>query len=249
MLIVTDSIRPTLKRWILAISASVLLHLIILLGISFELPTGQRNPKIATKSIEVILLKTTLQTEPIIEQVKAAKQVPIKTNERYLRNAQSTESLKKDTAKRLHSVQEKMITNERSNQLNRLENKVDLVDKSLANHHPKQDWNNIAKEVIRDNFDKETLRNQRQGKLWLKSPSVMFGKPRDFFDKQDKRAMLADTNESNKKSIFPAKKPKNANQIIKIGKLCFSRPTVSKEEDIRAGRSVIGMLIPVSCYH
>jgi hypothetical protein len=72
-------------------------------------------------------------------------------------------------------------------------------------------------------------------------------KPRDYFDRQDKRAMLIDDNEFKQKSMFLAKEPKGDGQVIKIGKLCFPRPTFSQEEDIRAGRGVIGMLVPVRC--
>jgi len=246
-LIVTDSIRPTLKRWILVILLSVLLHLIILFGVRFEFSTGQRNPGMATTSIEVVLLKTPLQTKPIIKRIKAATQMPVPTNKRYLKNANTTSSSKKDTAILPRKIQEKNVNKLTAGGLPGQNKGIgNIVDKNEAGQRPKPDWNNIAKEVIRENFDKETVRNQRQGELWLKSPSVIYGKQRDFFYKQDKRAMLADTDESKRKGIFP-KKVKHSGIGLNFGKKCFLGFKAVDEHDLESGDSNIGSSIPFSC--
>jgi hypothetical protein len=82
-----------------------------------------------------------------------------------------------------------------------------MSDEERSAKNPnKRDWISVAKEIIRENANKEIVRDQHQGELWLKTPSIMHGKPRDFFDKQDKRAMLTDPNESKKKNFFPKKR-------------------------------------------
>ncbi|NOU43434.1 MAG: hypothetical protein HOO87_07730 [Methyloglobulus sp.] len=91
------------------VSVSALFHLLILFGVNFEFSTAQHNPQITGTSIEVVLLKTPLKTKPITERIEAATQMPIPTNKRYLKNANTTSSSKKDTAILPRKTQEKNV--------------------------------------------------------------------------------------------------------------------------------------------
>jgi len=256
-----NAIRPV-NRWMPIMAVSLLLHLIVIFGIRIDLWSPQKVEPKPYRPITVTLEKTFIQSKPVTVNENPntlTQQKPVRSHEKEpLPSTIPAQKQPVNSPKTLHSAKNSPITPHRTAeepsarkspmnatmQANQLPTNA---AKTQAKPSPAKDWNAIAKDVIRENVENETSRNQRQGELSITSPSDMYGKPRDYFDRQDKQAMLADAIESNKKSIFANKKQKGEGQVIKLGKLCFHRPTFAEEEDIRAGGTIIGMLIPVSC--
>ncbi|MDD5034497.1 MAG: hypothetical protein PHE55_07030 [Methylococcaceae bacterium] len=112
-----------------------------------------------------------------------------------------------------------------------------------------RDWHDIAKDVIRENIEKETLRDRQQEELGRKSPSVMYGKPKDYLDKQDKKAMLADTDILKEKNILPKLHRKSPGIGMKVGKSCFLGFTPPDEDGYKTAEGVSHAVssIPFSC--
>ena len=235
---------PEIKHWIPVLVVSLLLHLLVLTSIDVRFQTITSAP--TKKPIELVLIKSPAQQAPIS---KSAKRVSQASADGTTRKNPVVVPSRKDMLKTPTSHAEKSPANKKNAAMPAASPKIEAhsSNKQTAKQAPKRDWNNIAKEMIRDNADQEIRRDQRQGELWLKSPSVMFGKSRDYFDKQDKRAMLTDINEHKPTNIFPTRKQKSESKVIKIGKLCFHRPTFDEEQDIRAGASINGMMIPENC--
>jgi hypothetical protein len=245
-LITEDAIQPS-KQWIPALAASILFHLAIFFLINLSLlHKDEIQIRSITRPITVILLKKPTYQKPAPDIEKESAQPSIQGKKASIKNAKPLQSLKNSKAVKPQSAKDQTPIKPIAT-TNHTRIVADIIKKNETKTQLPGDWANTAKEVIRETVEKETIVNQQQGELWLKSPSEMHGKPKDYFDRQDKKAMLADTNDSDRKSIFPSKKQKSEGQVIRLGKLCFHRPTFAEKADIRADSTVVGMLIPVSC--
>jgi hypothetical protein len=217
-LITEDVIQPS-KQWIPVLAVSILFHLVILSLINLSPP---HKNDIQNRSITVILLKKPTYQKPVpnSENESAQSSIQDKKNTKPLQSLKNSKAVKPISAHEQIKVKP-IITNQPKIV-------ADIINKNETKTQLPRDWENTAKEVIRETVEKETIRNQQQGELWLKSPSEMHEKPKDYFDRQDKKAMLADTSDSDKKSIFPGKKQRSDEQVIKLGKLRCHWPTLAE---------------------
>jgi hypothetical protein len=196
-----------------AILISILVHLIFF-GIDIKTSSKQQ---VKTISVELIFQKTPPPQAIISKNSEpdVALPLPSKKQEQPLASKQNKKAI---ISSRMR-VEEKSPLRDRVLILKQPKI-IDTDTKSAAKKRVKTDWNNVAKEFIREKYDKDILREKRHDELWFKSQSIMYGKPRNFFDKQDKRGMLIEPGESKRKSYFPQKK-KNSDFGIKLGKYCF----------------------------
>lgn len=207
-------------------AASLLLHLIVIFGIRIDLWSPQKIEPWPNRLITVTLEKTFIQSKPVTvnenPSTSPPQQKPVRNHEKQpLPSSITAQKQPVKNLKILHPTKNNLITQYQTaeepsaskpsmNATMQVSPLPANVAKIQAKPSPAKDWNAIAKDVIRENVENETSRNQRQGELSIKSPSDMYGKPRDYFDRQDKKAMLADANESNKKvsSLTKSKKVK-----------------------------------------
>ncbi|EIC29600.1 hypothetical protein [Methylomicrobium album] len=160
-------LKPEAKHWIVALAVSALLHLILFsLDISFQTIPISR----ITNPIEVVLIKSPTHEKPISKITKVIPpQASAISNGMPLSNAVSVPSKKNKPGMIPSRHAEKSLPNKTTVAIPPTQPKAvaNSVEKQTANPVPKRDWSNIAKEMIRDNADKEIVRDQRQGELWL----------------------------------------------------------------------------------
>ena len=203
-----------LNSWFAAILISILVHLIFF-GIDIKASSKQ---KAKTIPIELIFQKTLTPKAIISKNIKPDVTLPF-----HPKKQKQPIAYKQHPKAPISSRMRTEVKSPLRDHVLVLKSPVQVKNtdtKSASKKLVKTDWNNIAKEFIREKYDKDILREKRHDELWFKSQSIMYGKPRDFFDKQDKRAMLIEPSELKRKSYFPKKK-KNSDFGIKFGKHCF----------------------------
>jgi hypothetical protein len=224
----------TLEHWLPVLAISILFHLAILFVIKPDLSTTLKNGSTTNRPITVILQKKPAFQKPAPDSTNKSKQSLIQAKTGYVKPTLTSTNNKAAKPR----IAKQKLDNKPVATPNQPKIIANIVNKNEAKRHLPSDWEATAKEAIRENIEKESLQNQHQGELWLKSPSDMYGKPRDHFDRQDKRAMLTDTHESNKKSLFPNKKQKFAGIGIKLGKSCFLGFKAVDEDERKLGKEV-----------
>lgn len=208
---------PRLNSCYVAIFISILAHFIFF-GIDIKTSKTILKQKVKTISVDLIFQKTPTPKAIISKNSKPDVALPL-PSKKQKQLYESKHNIKTIKSSRMRD-QEKSSLHDRVLILKQSKHINNTVTKSPAKKRVKTDWNNVAKEFIKEKYDKDILREKRHDELWFKSQSIMYGKPRNFFDKQDKRAMLIEPGESKRKSYFPKKK-KNSDFGIKLGKHCF----------------------------
>jgi hypothetical protein len=203
-----------LDSWFVAILISILVHLIF-----FEIEIKPSSKQ----QVKTIYVELIVQKKPTPKAINSKNTKPDVTfplrSKKPKKPIASKQILKPIIASHLRT-EEKTPLHDRVLILKQPGQIKNTDSKSYAKKQVKTDWNNVTKEFIREKYDKDILREKRHDELWFKSQSIMYGKPRNYFDKQDKRAMLIEPGESKRKSYFPKKK-KNSDFGIKLGKHCF----------------------------
>lgn len=210
------SVPIRLIAWQIAVVISLLVHLVFL-GIYFRILKFPPIPQEKTIAIELISEKRPASKTLDAHKLKKenALTLPEKKQKRQATHKQISKA-----AQPAVWAKEKMMTSDSVLKHNQVKSTIRSETKSAAKKRVKIDWNNATKEYIWEKCDKDILREKRHNELWFKSQSIMYGKPRSYFDKQDKRAMLIEPGEAKAKNYFPKKK-KTKGIGINLGKNCF----------------------------
>lgn len=101
-----------------------------------------------------------------------------------------------------------------------------------------RDWNAIAKQFVREEFENKRSKKQRQKKLWMKAPSILYGSPSDFADGKEKKVALKSKEELKLEKLLSLKERKFKGFGISFGKSCFLGFKAVDKDRLEAGRSV-----------
>jgi hypothetical protein len=238
-------VNPT--YWIIFLF-SVLFHIFVIFGIKYkyELSPTIDNTTVSKPSITVTLLTLPINinnNEEIAlapptnskstEQKTVTKKQQTINKTRVTLNESKAPLITTDNPVQIKNeqLQNKLLPKQPQVAVEKIVNKFIVLpdsnrneaktDKNKVQSPALHDWNAIAKEVIGENFEHDIEQNRRQDELRMKSPSDMYGKQKNYFDKQNTTATLADNSESKQKSIFPNKKKKSSDIGFNIGNSCF----------------------------
>ncbi len=207
-----DKVNP----WLVVMALSVLIHLVAY----YALGVKWSKPRITITPIELTFEKLITPKTTPAKQDKPESDVSANLNRNHEQQAAHKQTKKAPMSSQSNSKKKEMISGGVLYEGESRQKKSPTGNALNLNKPEPIDVNKNIKEYAREKSDNGILREKRHDELWFKSQSIMYGKPRNFFDKQDKRAMLIEPDESKKKTYFPKKK-KNTDFGIKLGKYCF----------------------------
>lgn len=206
-----------ITRWFPAIALSVLLHIII--SVDFRVTPLEKTSRTPVKSITLVLKKPPAINKPLLTKkpVTAWRQLPkiSKINIGAVSEHKKTSPVFDDAAKRNHGPAAK--------------DRLTPKPESSARRPVYRDWHAMTKAFVQEKLAGDLSRKQQQQELWLKAPSIMHGAPPDHFDKQDKAAMLVETEHPEKQRLNISYR-KSLGLGIKLGNLCSLGDTGDKAE-------------------
>ena len=191
------------KRWLFIISLALLIHVFILFTLNSLLKFREEKSyriipliSVILESAGEIIVQSENESEPTETDTTVIRENPVKL--------ENTELDKLNPPAWTHKIPERTLTPENeSNSKNIQFNSRDLIT--------------LSKEYLDREAEEEFLRDEMNKKMWLKSPSIVYGKPPEYFmhqeeiflpDEQDNLAMYLNTamlNKENEPLIKPLK--------------------------------------------